>query len=393
MFSFLRSAISKARQEARIRASQAGSSTTGLILGHRASRRQYARRSIQPGIGRYQQRTVSEAPPSPTRKRSFLLDPPTKPESLRASPSRELPFDASPFERRLASNPYAFLTKLIQAAPAAPGEKAWIVPEGIIPNKILRSSNSGRASDRFGTGRWVFSGSNITEKMIKEGQYKMINPSAFVRPNLARLVYAQWTIRVASDMTDLCKAKGGPSPVAILKYEVPAPALEEERSSASMEDVRLMMTGATLSKKLQCVLYFGPPRPDNNLSVGDTESKEASSDPQNQRDQPLPDITQPSLPTLIDRSRVLKLVKVHSSATTAFTVPMYDMEQLFHNHPNGLRAIQQACTSRLFRATPKDQIVDRNPRWIGLTESPSSVSAAMGLWKLAFMLPKTDPAP
>jgi len=225
------------------------------------------------------------------------------------------------------------------------------------------------------------------------GKYKMINSSAFIRPNLARLVYAQWTIRVASEMTELCRAKGGPSPVAILKYEVPVPALEEEGSSASMEDVRLMMTGSTLSKKLQCVLYFGPPRPDNNLGVGDSESKEASNDPQNQRDQPLPDITQPSLPTLMDRSRVLKLVKVHSSATTAFTVPMYDMEQLFHNHPNGLRAMQQACTRRLFLATPKDQIIDRNPRWIGLAESPSSVAAAMGLWKLAFMLPKTDPAP
>jgi len=106
MFSFLRSTISKVRQEARTRASQAGSSTTGLTLGHRASQRQYARRSIQPGTGRYQQWAVSETPPSPTRMRSFLLDPLTKPASLRASPSRELPMDASPFERRLASNPY-----------------------------------------------------------------------------------------------------------------------------------------------------------------------------------------------------------------------------------------------------------------------------------------------
>lgn len=229
--------------------------------------------------------------------------------------------------------------------------------------------------------------------MIVVGKHKMINSSAFIRPNLARLVYAQWTIRVASEITDLCRARG-PSSVAILKYEVPVPALEEERSStASMEDVRLMMTGSTLSKKLQCVLYFGPPRPDTDLGGDSTESKEVTADPRAQRDPPLPDITQPSLPTLMDRSRVLKLVKVHSSATNGFTVPMYDMEQLFHNHPNGLRAIQQACTRRLFLATPKDQIVDRNPRWIGLAESPSSVSAAMGLWKLAFMLPKEDPAP
>lgn len=219
----------------------------------------------------------------------------------------------------------------------------------------------------------------------------MINSSAYIRPNLAQLVYAQWTIRVASDLLDLCMAKLGPSPVALLKNEV---LTLGKGSSTQLEDVRLTMSGSTLKKKLQCVLYFGPLRSDIDAGSDDTESVGVNTDFQSHGDEPpVVDITQPSLPTLMDRSRVLRLVKIHSGEKNVFTVPMYDMEQLFHNHHDGLRAIQQACTRRLFLATPKDQAVDRNPRWIGLAESPSSVPVAMGLWKLASMLPKSTPAP
>ncbi|KAF9996233.1 hypothetical protein BGZ65_008175, partial [Modicella reniformis] len=259
-------------------------------------------------------------------------------------------------------------------------------------------------SDRFGAGKWVYSGSKATENMVKEGKYKMINPAAYIRPTLAQLVYAQWTIRVASDMIYLCETRSGPSPMAILKNET----LKSEAGSSStpplFEDVRLTLSGATLKKKLQCVLYFGPPSLppflspfDTVVSPSDNEDMKASNEvSQSHTDEPQlqQDITQPNLPTtLMDRSHVLRLAKVHSSEKSVFTVPMYDMERLFHNHQAGFKAIQQACVRRLFLATPKGSSVDHYPRWIGLAESQKSLPVAKGLWKLASILPKTTPTP
>ncbi|KAG0234909.1 hypothetical protein BGX31_004418 [Mortierella sp. GBA43] len=391
MLSILRPASATVRQEARSHPSRIGLNPTGLVQELGTARRKYARRAARhvtdpdtlPG-------TSSPQP----RKRSFLLDPYSKPPSLRASPSRELPEDVAPFERRLASNPYAsilatpvrqclytrkslpnaFLTKLIQAASDVPKERPWIVTEGILPHQITRE----HASNRYGTGRWVYSGPNIMERMIKDGKYKMISSSAQIRPNLAQLVYAQWTIRVASDIVDLCMPTSGPSPVILLENEA---AAKVEGSNAETKDTCLTWSGNS-TDKLQCVLYFGPPRSDIDSADGNL---------QNQEDEALIDITQPNLPTLMDRSRVLKTATINGVEKNTVTVPMYAMEHLFHNHSNGLRAIQLACTRRLLHAMSNDQTVNQNSRWIGLVESPASVAAAMGLWKLAAMLPKASP--
>ncbi|KAF8933660.1 hypothetical protein BGZ58_006200 [Dissophora ornata] len=280
------------------------------------------------------------------------------------SRSTVLPAKATAFERRMANNPYAFLTRLIQAAPESPEVQAWIVPEGIIPHKISTSSTPDQDSNRSGMGKWVYSGSNIMESMVKEGKYKMMNSSAYARPDMAQLVYAQWTIRLAHDILELLKTARVPPPLVTLTKE----------PSKYADDSRQLFQSPQ-SKGLQCVLYFKHTS-DTNPRPNDDRSLEQC---------PTFDISQPSLPTLMSRSLVLQEVTIHGKKGGPSAVPLYDMEQLFHNHPNGYKAILHACHKQL--PTAKDQASD-NLGWVGLVESQSSVPVAVGLWKLASMLPK-----
>ena len=183
---------------------------------------------------------------------------------------------------------------------------------------------------------------------------------------MAQLVYAQWTIRLAYDILELLKPTRVPPPLVTLTKD---PAVESKQLFHNPQ-----------SKGLQCVLYFKDasdidPRPNDDRSL---ELPSTS------------DISQPSLPTLLSRSLVLQEVTIRGKKGGPSTVPLYDMGQLFHNHPHGYQAILRACHKQLL--TAKDQAGDRDLRWVGLGESQSTVPVAVGLWKLASMLPKEHQA-
>ncbi|KAF9203263.1 hypothetical protein BGZ49_006606 [Haplosporangium sp. Z 27] len=253
----------------------------------------------------------NESSEEPMRKRSFLLDPPSKPVRKRMSPSRTLPPNASTFERNIANNTYAFLTKLIQAAPESPGERAWIVPEKIIPEKLLKTSSK-QDSSRFGVGKWVFSGSRVLGSMVKEGKYKAINSAAYIRQDMAQLVYAQWTIRVAYDAI-LCGQGSKQSQIVALTNSHPG----LENSDNIPDDIAIYET--LDNKRIHCVLFF-----DNSDKAAecteDSKSPDAETIPPVQ---PKPiDITQPKLPFLVNRSRVLSQARIRYKDGTSAKVPL-----------------------------------------------------------------------
>ncbi|KAF9113699.1 hypothetical protein BGX27_000970 [Mortierella sp. AM989] len=306
------------------------------------------------------------------RRRSFLLDPPSKPPRKRASPLRTLPPTASAFERRIASNPYAFMTKLIQAAPESRGGRTWIVPEKIIPERLISRVTAKQDSNRFGVGKWMYSGSETVESMAKEGKYKMINSSAYMRPDIARLIYAQWTVRIAYDASQICKRGSKQLPIVTLKKSESG----LESGNSVVDDIAVY--DIPENKRIHCVLCFQVP--DNtDPEVQPTRREKLLT---------LNDITQPKLPSFVDRSRVLSHVKTRYKNKTSFRVPMYDMEQLFENHPQGLEYIRQSLLKNF--SVEKNQATTTNFQLFGLVESQMTLPLAVGLWKLASILPKSE---
>ncbi|KAF9921725.1 hypothetical protein FBU30_008212 [Linnemannia zychae] len=138
--------------------------------------------------------------------RSFILDRPTKPPLKRVSPSKQKSITPSTYEKKIASNPYAFLTKIIQAA--GPNDTPWIVPERILPHAITKisTSESNQEQLRNGPGKWVRTTFDVIDSVVKEGRYKIITTSGFMRTDMSKLIYAQWSIRVAHEFRELFKA-------------------------------------------------------------------------------------------------------------------------------------------------------------------------------------------
>ncbi|KAG0361947.1 hypothetical protein BGZ54_008848 [Gamsiella multidivaricata] len=287
-------------------------------------------------------------------------------------PSGKYPDTASKIcaETEKMAHTASFLTKLIQAAPDSPGDRVWIVPEQIIPYELSKETNSGQALDRFGMGKWMFSGSNLVQSMVKEGKYKMINSSAYVRPDLAQLIYAQWTMRVVHNTLDMCKRATGNPPFVILTKEPSAIATTPD---AKPEVLQRLTDETHHNAYLQCVLRFESDT-DVATSFGNSEPQEPSVD------------LIPNLPSFSDRSLVQEDVKILRKGGKTTVVPMYNMKYLLGNHPQGLRAVHQAFLKRIPAAEGSAE--DSNQRWIGLVESPQTVDTAVGLWKLASMMPR-----
>ncbi|KAF9434992.1 hypothetical protein BGZ76_007079 [Entomortierella beljakovae] len=237
------------------------------------------------------------------------------------------------------------MTKLIQAAPEARGDRAWIVPEKIIPYRLIKGSTSKHDSSRFGIGKWVHSGTQTLERMTKEGKYKMINPSAYMRPDIARLVYAQWTIRVAYDLTELGRQKNKHFNIISKPKELAIRDSNVEGGITDFDYKRL--------PRLQCVLFFGSSGTSSDSKYDDETTNSDLKPTENSDPLISVDITRAGLPI---------------------------------NHPEGLAAIRKYLSvgsiSRLNSAEhPSIQ-------YIGLVESQKTLNATMNLWKLASILPK-----
>ncbi|CAO3568576.1 unnamed protein product [Mortierella alpina] len=346
---------------------------------------------------------VGSANETPTRTRSFLLDTPRRPPSKRASSSRNLPGNATAFEQQIANNPYAsilatplrqclytrkslpnaFMTKFIQAAADSPGDRSWIVPEQIVP-KSLAAHASRRTPDRHGMGKWVFSGSKVMEAMVKEGKYKIIASSAYMRPDIARLVYAQWTIRVAHEFQNLTKLPRRRRMPLVKLTPATGP---ETLTDASRDAAEPLLLDVPTHRPPLCVLYFqGGVLPSQHADGSSTPLE-----PTLHVDVDV-DISRPDLPSFESyREHGLKTVTVRNGKKTTATVPMYDMNRLFSNHPKGLQAIRRACSSRPLDMHAPGQ--DPQTQWVGIAESSWTLPIATGLWKLSSLLPKPTSTP
>ncbi|KAI1309947.1 hypothetical protein EDD11_003962 [Mortierella claussenii] len=195
-----------------------------------------------------------------------------------------------------------------------------------------------------------------------------MNPLAFIRQDLASLIYAHWSIRAAFEFVHLGKQ-------GLKHFE------NVSQSSSASEGGResLAVYKASTKNRLQCVLYFGSSA-DVDVAKPEDETTEKRDIVSQNRCSSI-NISQPGLPDPMDRSSVMHTAQVLEKDGGLFSVPVYDMDQLFHNHPQGLKAIQQQCHR---------QFPDLNyPSWIGLVESRYSVQAALGLWKLASILPNS----
>ncbi|KAF9094594.1 hypothetical protein BGX29_009438 [Mortierella sp. GBA35] len=359
-------------------------------------------------------------------ERSFLLDPPKKPTLKRVPLSECDDVALTPFERKIAANPYAsilatpvrqclytrlllpnaFLTKFIQAA--GPDDRPWIVPERILPYAITKkpTSHSYQDDPRKGLGKWVTSTSAIIDGVVKEGRYKFINPAAFMRPDMSKLVYAQWSIRVAHQFRVLFResltkpSKKRPSlrhpRLTLLDGSKTRPPGTKTRSGALEEGL-----GSTLgfrsaqNVELPCVLYFG-----KGLHLAFTADKQhqaAAEHTSKDQDRDLKeqalatsgapstdiDITKPSLPTFSkDNGPTHERLEILQSNGRRFMSPVYDMERLFEHHPQGLDVIKKTCLDLLPNAQIPSQL-DSGSIWMGVRGSRETIPIAVGLWKMA----------
>ncbi|KAF9358137.1 hypothetical protein BGX26_002428 [Mortierella sp. AD094] len=274
------------------------------------------------------------------------------------------------------------MTKLIQAAPESQGDRAWIVPEKIIPEKLLSKSILDQDSSRFGLGKWIYSGSKTVEIMVKEGKYKMINSSAYMRPDMARLIYAQWTIRVAYDAMQLCKGGSKQSSFITLTNS----RLGDDSGDSVVDDIAVY--DSPENKRLQCVLYFGASDKPTTFSGG-SEPKDTEAGFTSHQNSSAPiDITRPKLPSRMSRSHVLSHVRIRCKNGTTFTAPLYDMEQLFNNHPQGIDAIRKSFSVNI--SSEKNSVTASSCQWLGLVESQKTLPVATGLWKLVSILSNSE---
>ncbi|KAF9335873.1 hypothetical protein BG006_010393 [Podila minutissima] len=251
-----------------------------------------------------------------------------------------------------------FMTRLIQAASGESSDHPWIVPEGVVP---AEASANTKESRRFGAGRWIFSDSKIINAMVKEGKYKMINTAAFIRPDLAQLIYAQMTYRVATEFQNLKKHTGH----SVVQLD--------------LFDNESFDCNTTLRGRLQCVLYF--PRIDQSKVPESSSPADTKADVPSQQLPQLP-------PFLVARAAAVDEIKLSIATRDGnkelITAPRYNMAILFANYPQGLATIRQKC----LRANV--ELDDLQDHWIGLYESQSTIPLAIDLWKLCQMLPSSE---
>ncbi|KAG0067541.1 hypothetical protein BGZ89_005953 [Linnemannia elongata] len=368
--------------------------------------------------------------------RSFLLDLPTRPTPKRLSPAEREHETLTSFEKKIANNPYAailatpvrqclytrlilpsaFLTKFIQAA--GPDDRPWIVPERILPHAITRKPTPSAYHDdpRNGFGKWMITTSAVIDNVIREGRYKMINTAAFMRQDMSKLVYAQWSIRVAHEFRVLYKT-------SFTKETKKQPTLRRPRfilldgthahppgtrrkidtigSNGLVEGLGPILGFRSAQRiDVPCVLYFGKGL---QLKSGMGASKDAVAlskeiTKNKDRDRSVPrrtsesglleeiDITKPNLPTLAkDRQSTHEQMEIWQSTGRRFKSPVYDMERLFEHHPQGLDVIKQKCLELMPNAQVPSSDEEVAPVWLGVRGSRETIPICIGLWKIAYL--------
>ncbi|KAF9578207.1 hypothetical protein BGW38_006126, partial [Lunasporangiospora selenospora] len=302
------------------------------------------------------------------RTRSFLLDKPSKPKSKRLKASTNLPKSASDFERRMASNPYALLTKLIEVDSSSSGPRSWIVPDGIIPRPLL--SAQGQAEDRFALGRWVATDSSIIDATVKEGRYKIISTSAYVRPDLSKLIYAQWAIKAGYEIEQLTNT-------GRLAKTWLRPLSQVSAFDSTLQKPLSFSCLDSLDKPLQCVLYFKSGM-DSSNPTKDPAKESIETDPES--------APKPSLPTFTTRSAIfgdflLQTTKEEGNQIFATSVPVYDIEQMFGHDPSILDRIRECCQGI--------SSADHTPlQFVGLVEAKATVDFGVDLWRMMNLFPR-----
>lgn len=149
--------------------------------------------------------------------------------------------------------------------------------------------------------------------------------------------------------------------------------------------------------EVPCVLYFGKGL---QLTSGTDTSKDAaavSKERKENKDRDLAvsrrtsesglleeiDITKPNLPTLAkDRQSTHEQMEIWQSSGRRFKSPVYDMEQLFEHHPQGLDVIKQKCLELMPNAQVPSVDEIEVPMWLGVRGSRETIPICIGLWKM-----------
>ncbi|KAG0082168.1 hypothetical protein BGZ92_011881 [Podila epicladia] len=180
----------------------------------------------------------------------------------------------------------------------------------------------------------------------------MINTAAFIRPDLAQLIYAQMTYRV---MTGFQNLKKQPSHSVV---------------QLDLSDNEPLECDTTLRGRLQCS------KVPKSFSPANTKADALS--------QQLPQLP----PVLVARATAVEEIKLSIATRDGdkklVKVPRYNMAKLFANYPQGLATIRQKCQQA------NVQLDDSQDLWIGLYESQSTIPLAIDLWKLCQMLPSSN---
>ncbi|KAG0223860.1 hypothetical protein BGW42_005504 [Actinomortierella wolfii] len=264
-----------------------------------------------------------------------------------------------------------------------PEASSWIVPDRILPRSLLPEETPEK---RHGLGKWVISRPAVIQAMIREGKFKVIHPTAYIRPDILQVMYAQFTMAAVSSIqerlaqyrqmfllpnlagrksTENTNASHGRSEAM---QKIPLVCLDQVRqanfktddtgSSAALEkreaDVSLHLTpineaSSKLRDQIHCVLRF------DNVSVEDLlaalEKQPYGSLPLHKLS--LADIALP--PSTLTSNLVLENVTISTSNSldgehrrSSISVPCFNMHELFGHHcRRGYEIILHACTDTL----------------------------------------------
>ncbi|KAG0275867.1 hypothetical protein BGZ95_008279 [Linnemannia exigua] len=246
----------------------------------------------------------------------------------------------------------------------------------------------------------------------------MINPSGFIRQDMAKLVYTQWSIRVAHEFKLLFKTsftkptKTRPSLrhprfVVLDGSHVQLPGIQNASSTrtkqsseggdeSGVDSTSVLGFRSAQNVELPCVLYFGTGlRPTSEIT-----SKELETVSKNKAQEQTAfgsvtlagspwmdiDIAKPTLP-LFAKDKLPSRVRMEVSQSTGrrFKTPVYDMERLFAHHPQGLEVIKASCLDLLPHAHIPSNNQEQAPVWVGVRGSKETIPVCVGLWKMASM--------
>ncbi|KAF9897652.1 hypothetical protein BX616_005199, partial [Lobosporangium transversale] len=170
-------------------------------------------------------------------------------------------------------------------------------------------------------------------------KFKAINSTAFIRPDLAQLVYTQWTIRVTHDIVKFCKydRRRRCNNILVHLAQDPSASIPYAINSQRKVDNLGFIFETPKNECLQCILYFDIIK--DGIDMDRTKSRNESSDAESnmlkeQEQQLSPslstldddndneDDTQPKLPLKMNRSDVMIQAMIRGKNGDTSTVPL-----------------------------------------------------------------------